>query len=65
MTSPEYAKKYALAPDDFVYSPYAIDYSYGVTKCEDGTCKPNKIGCFVLTTKACDKIMKMRGEENV
>jgi hypothetical protein len=48
-----------------IYSPYAIDYSKGVTLESNGTIKANKIGCHVLTLLECDFILmcrKLRGE---
>jgi hypothetical protein len=48
-----------------IYSPYAIDYSKGVTIRPNGTLKANKIGCFVLTLQECNFILecrRLRGE---
>jgi hypothetical protein len=65
MTADKFDKKYGLTPDDFIYSPYAIDYSHGVTKREDGVSVPNKLGAFVLKISGVNKIMKVReAEEN-
>ena len=43
-----------------IYSKYAIDYSKGFIKHEDGTLHPNKIGCWILTSKECKEILDRR-----
>ena len=47
-----------------IYSKVAIDYSKGVThNNKNGTCKPNKIGCYVLTIKEAISYRRNKDEE--
>ena len=41
-----------------IWSPDAIDYTKGVIFAEDGTIKPKKIGCYVMTIEEARKALQ-------
>ena len=43
-----------------IWSDKAIDYSAGLDKQPDGSMKPRKIGCYVLTIEECEAILEKR-----